>query len=157
MTREKNIKAKLSREAILPRLEGIQKNLERLENLAKLPFDEFSKGDAYDLAQHHLRLALEGIFNIASHVLSRLPGERAVEYKGLARNMGKQGIVPVDFSEKTLVPMAGMRNMLVHTYSDLDPKRLYQVISEHRKDIDLFLKHMKGFLKNLEKFGLAMD
>jgi uncharacterized protein YutE (UPF0331/DUF86 family) len=124
--------------------------------LAALPLDQFQDDDAFDLAQHHLRLALEGIFHISSHILSRMPGSRAVEYKEIARKMGETKIVPRDFAEKALVPMAGMRNMLVHQYSDLDTARLYGIIKNHRCDIETFLTHIGNFLKDPKVFGVEV-
>lgn len=146
----------LEREAIFPRVDGIHRNLKRLEALGALSLDDFSKGDAYDLAQHHLRLALEGMFHISSHILSRLPGTRAVEYKETARHMGEAGIVPKAFAERALVPMAGMRNLLVHAYSDINPKKLYDIIHNYSHDIDTFLSYIKSLLENPEKFGLSL-
>lgn len=148
--------AVLEREAILPRVDGIRKNLKRLESLASLPLSQFSSGDAYDLAQHHLRLALEGVFHISSHILSRFPGARAVEYREIARRMGEVGIVPSDFATTALVPMAGMRNILVHAYSDIKPEKLLDIIQNHRGDIEMFLRHVKFFLEDLGKFGLEI-
>lgn len=147
----------VEREAILPRIDGIKKNIKKLEDLAGLASDKFGTGDPFDLAQHHLRLALEGIFHISTHILSRLPGGRAVEYKEIARKMGELGLVPVEFAEKKLVPMAGLRNMLVHAYSDIDAKKLHSIITDHRTDLEQFLKYMKNFLKNPEKFGLKVE
>jgi uncharacterized protein YutE (UPF0331/DUF86 family) len=137
----------IAREAVFPRIDGIRKNLKRLAELSRLPFKEFSKGDPFDLAQHHLRLALEGVFHISSHILSRLPGGRAVEYREMARKMGALQVVPKIFAEKKLVPMAGMRNILVHAYSDLEPKKLYGIVKNHRKDIEAFLKYIGAYLK----------
>lgn len=145
----------LAREAILPRIDGIRKNLEKLAGLAKLPLKEFSKGDPFDLAQHHLRLALEGVFHIATHILSRIPGGRATEYKEIALKLGETGIVPREFAQKALVPMAGLRNILVHNYSDIKPDRLHDIITNHRNDIEQFLKYVKVVLENPEKFGLG--
>ena len=56
----------ISREAIMPRIDGISKNLAKLKNLGELPFSQFKVGDPFDLAQHHLRLALEGVFPIGT-------------------------------------------------------------------------------------------
>lgn len=147
----------VEREAILPRIDGIRRNLKRLEELASLPLKEFSVGDSYDLAQHHLRLALEGIFHISSHILSRTPGGRAVEYREIARKMGELGIVPLDFAEKALVPMAGMRNILVHHYADIHAQKLYDTIKNHSDDIEAFLKSIKRFLEHPEKFNLTVS
>ena len=146
----------LEREAIMPRIDGMLRNIKKLEELGKLPLKEFSTGDSFDLAQHHLRLALEGVFHISTHILSRLPGARAVEYKEIARKMGEQGIVSKEFSTTKLIPMAGMRNILVHHYADIDAKQLYDIIRNHTKDIETFLHAIKLLLKNPTKFGLTM-
>ena len=146
----------IEREAILPRIDGIRKNLRKLTALVSLPFESFSQGDPYDLAQHHLRLALEGIFHISTHILSRLPGGRATEYKEVAIKMGELRLVPQGFARKALVPMAGMRNVLVHHYADIDPRRLYDTIRNHRNDIEKFLACIKLILEKPKKFGLRL-
>ena len=113
----------LEREAIMPRIDGIRKNIAKLQKLGKLPFAQFSQGDPFDLAQHHLRLALEGVFHIGAHILSHLPGGRTVEYREIAEKLGKTGIVDQTFAEHSLVPMAKLRNLLVHHYADLDAQK----------------------------------
>lgn len=147
----------LEREAILPRLDGIQKNIIKLKELSKLEFEKFSHGDPFDLAQHHLRLALEGMFHLSSHILSRLPGGRPVEYKEVAKKMGELHVVPKKFSDEKMVPMAGLRNMLVHHYSDIDAERFYEIVRNHLGDIGAFLTHIKKFLKKLNQFGLKIQ
>lgn len=146
----------LEREALLPRLDGIRKNLKKLASLAALSLPKFSSGDAFDLAQHHMRLALEGVFHISSHILSRIPGGRAVEYKEIANKMGEFKIVPADFAQRCLVPMAGMRNILVHYYADIKAEKLYNIIKNHSKDIEQFLTYIKEVVKNPAKFGLEL-
>lgn len=145
------------REAILPRIDGIKKNLKRLKELSALDFDDFYSGDNYDLAQHHMRLALEGVFHISSHILSRMPGGRAVEYKEVARKMGELKIVSKEFADKALVAMAGMRNMLVHNYSQIDRGRFYNTLKNNLADIDVFLRYVKTVLKKPEDFGLVVS
>lgn len=147
----------LEREAILPRMDGMRKNLKKLAELSKLSIVEFTQDDPYDLAQHHLRLALEGVFHISSHILSRMPGGRATEYKDIARKMGEMKLVPRDFADKKLVAMAGMRNILVHHYAGIEAKRLHGIIKNHRQDIDAFLKHVKTVVEHPQKYGLQMN
>lgn len=150
-------KLPLEREAIFPRIDGIQKNLKRLEALGTLSLEEFSSGDPFDLAQHHLRLALEGIFHIGAHILSRLPGGRAVEYKEIGLKMAEAKLLPKDFAREVLVPMAGLRNLLVHQYADIDPARLQEIIKTRLQDIEQFLSYVKELVHDPEKFGLTLD
>lgn len=147
----------IEREAILPRIDGIRRNIEKLRNLGGLPFETFRTGDSFDLAQHHLRLALEGIFHIGSHILSRLPGGRPVEYKQIAEKLGEFGIVDATFALHALVPMAKMRNLLVHQYADLDARRLYDTIRDHLGDVETFLSAVKELLQHPEKFQVRVE
>lgn len=144
----------LEKEALLPRIDGIRRNIARLRKIGALPPGEFRSGDAFDLAQHHLRLALEGVFHIGSHILSRLPGGRAVEYGGIAIKLGELGAVDAAFAERALVPMAKLRNLLVHQYADIDPARLQGIIQNHLGDIDLFLKQVGLLIEHPERLGL---
>jgi len=147
----------LEREAVLPRIDGIRKNLAKLRKLGDLPLEKFSNGDPFDLAQHHLRLALEGVFHIGSHLLSRLPGSRAVEYREIALKLGQAGVIKSAFAQKSMVPMAKLRNILVHHYADIDPKKIYQVINKNLDDIETFLQAVKQVFAKPEKFGLSVS
>lgn len=147
----------LEREAIMPRIDGMRKNISRLRELGKIPFENFKEGDPFDLAQHHLRLALEGVFHIGAHILSRLPGGRTVEYREIAEKLGKTGVVDQAFAENSLVPMAKLRNLLVHHYANLDARRLYDVINNHLEDIETFLRAVKAVVETPKKFGLRVE
>jgi len=46
--------------------------------------DEFAKEENFVRGQFYLRRALEGVFHIGSHILSRIPGGRVTEYKAAA-------------------------------------------------------------------------
>lgn len=146
----------LEREAIMPRIDGIRKNLAKLNSLGELPLEEFRSGDSFDLAQHHLRLALEGVFHIGAHILSRLPGGRAVEYREIAAKLGELRIVDKKFAEEKMVPMAKLRNLLVHHYADIDAEQIYNVVQNYLGDIENFLKFVTKVVENPEKFKLTI-
>lgn len=58
---------------------------------------------------------------------------------------------------RALVPMAGLRNLLVHEYSDIEPQRLQQILHNHLSDVELFLQHLKTFLESLPRDGLTLE
>lgn len=141
----------------MPRLDGIRKNIAKLRSLGGLTLTEFQQGDTFDLSQHHLRLALEGVFHLGSHILSRLPGGRPVEYAGVALNLGELGVVDKLFAKEKLVPMAKLRNLLVHQYADIDSERIYQIINSHLEDIEQFLKVVGNLVERPERLGLTVE
>lgn len=147
----------LQREAIEPRLDGIQKELLLLRDLGDLTLKEFLEPINFDRAQLHLRFALEGVFHISSHLLSRIPGGRYTEYKELARKLGEVGIVSKEFATNKLVPMAGYRNRLTHFYAEIKSEELYKILRKDLDDIEEFLRAVKRVLKNPEKFGLKIE
>lgn len=147
----------LQRESIEPRLDGLQKELILLKQFSALPFEEFKSDLVYDRAQLHLRFALEGIFHIGGHILSRLPGGRYTEYKEIARKLGEAGIVNKDFAEQKLVLMAGYRNRLTHFYAEITSAELYKILNEHLNDIEIFLHAVKELVERPERLGLTIE
>jgi hypothetical protein len=71
----------VEKDVVLKGVNGIETELAALKELAKLPFEEFKQKKGFELGQYHLHRALEGVFNISAHILSRIPG-------GMARSIG---------------------------------------------------------------------
>lgn len=51
-------------QAIIPRIDGIQRDIEKLKVLGALSLVEFSEEDNFVKAQFYLRRALEGVFHL---------------------------------------------------------------------------------------------
>ena len=150
-------KEAIKKQAILPRIDGIQRDLQKLNLLAEFPLAKFSEEDNFIKAQFYLRQALEGVFHIGAHILSRLPGGRATEYKSIALKLGELGIVEKNFAGSSLKAMAGYRNRLTHFYADITPEEIYEIIKENTGDFNIFLKSIKELLSNPEKFNLILE
>lgn len=147
----------LLREAIQPRLDGIQENIVLLQEFGKLSFDEFQERAVLDRVHHNLRLALEGVFHITAHVLSRIPGTRETEYKRMARKLGEVGVLDSTFAKTRLVEMAGYRNRLTHFYAEVKAEELYQICRMRLSDIETFLHAIKKVMEEPEKFNLSVE
>lgn len=147
----------LQRESIEPRLDGIEKEILLLQSFGKLTFEKFNHDTILDRTQLHLRFALEGVFHIGSHLLSRTPGGRFTEYKEIARKLGEMKIVDPIFAEQILVKMAGYRNRLTHLYAQIKPEELYTIVSNHLNDLITFVQSIKNVLKHPEKFGFEVS
>jgi uncharacterized protein YutE (UPF0331/DUF86 family) len=145
------------REAILPRMDGIRRNVGKLRRLAQLSEETFLEEDNLALVQHYLRLSLEGVFHIGQHILARLPGARATEYRGIAQKLGEFKVVPLEFANRHLVPMAGRRNILVHQYADIDVDRLRQILDAHLDEFEQFLSFVADLMKNPGRLGLETN
>jgi len=131
---------------ITERMEVIQTSLARLREFGSVPAEQMEVPDRFAIAEHYLRYALEAVFDICSHVLARIPGADATEYKKMAVEMGRCGIVSKKFAEETLVKMAGYRNRLTHFYFEISPREMYGIIQHDLGDFEIFMKFVKKFL-----------
>lgn len=146
----------LEKETVLLRVNGIQGELAELSRLAKIPLPQFAAGDPFKLAQYHLHRALEGVFHIAAHILSRIPGgSEGGTYKEMARLLGEKGIVEKEFAATSLKKMAGYRNRLVHFYAEITPQELHNLLNNNLVDIETFLSSVRKVLANPTQFGIS--
>jgi len=144
-------------QSIIPRLDGIARDILTLKQLGDLPASEFAREENFVRAQFYLRRALEGVFHIGSHILSRIPGSRVTEYKAIAIQLGEAGVVPREFANKRLKAMAGDRNRLTHFYADIKPAELQKILKTNLGDFDTFATAVKSLLKHPEPFGLSVE
>ncbi len=147
----------LKSQSLLPRIDGIQKDVAKLRKLGQMNFGEFNQEPYYILAQFYLRQALEGVFHIGSHILARIPGGRTIEYKDIAKKLGEFGIVDKAYAETTLTNMAGYRNRLTHFYADVTIEEIYKISRENLGDIEQYLVFIKDVVEHPEKFSLALE
>jgi len=147
----------IKNQSIIPRLDGIARDRLMLQKLAELPDAEFAKEENFVCAQFYLRRALEGVFHIGSHILSRIPGGRVTEYKAIALRLGEVGIVPQEFANRSLKAMAGYRNRLTHFYADVNPAELQRILRNDLGDFDAFAAAIKTLLKHPEPFGISIE
>lgn len=147
----------VSGNTILQKIDEIQNDMMKLNEIKNLTLEEFKSGENFAIAEHYLRRALEALFEIGAHILSRVPGRRVSGYKEIALFLGDVGIIPDGFAKETLVKMAGYRNRLVHFYSEITKDEVYEIIKNKLNDFTIFMEHIKIFLSSPEKFGLVVD
>lgn len=153
-----NMTLPLKKESIMPRLDGIMRDIDKLRGLSKKGLEELRRNeDLFALSQFYLRQALEGIFHTGEHILSRLNGGRATEYKEIARLLGERGIVPKEFADTKLKAMAGYRNRLTHFYADVTPEEIHAILTNDLGDFETFLSAIRKLLNNPESFGLSVE
>lgn len=96
-------------------------------------------------AESYLRRALEALFDLGRHVLSKGFGVVPTEYRQIALELEAAGVIGPN--EATLMrDMAGYRNRMVHLYHDIDEEELFEICREHVGDLETVLGAMTAFL-----------
>ncbi len=143
----------LDKEKIAERAEDIKSAVFELEKFQKMNLEEFlSDKNNYKLASYHLRIAIETVLIIGTHILSHLPTNgKKKDYTETILSLAKYNVLPDDFSQK-IKGMPGYRNRLVHLYWKIEPEEILSIIKDNLEDFNEFIRHIEKFVsKNIEK------
>lgn len=155
-------KVPLSKTKIESKLALIREALDTLHTVGERMTEEQFSTDPkeFAVAEHHLRRALEAVFDIAGHIISRFsyaPGKRPKTMKEIARALGEKGVLDKEFAENRLVKMAGYRNRLVHFYDEITPPELYRIVTRDLGDLEQFARAAIEAVQSPERFGLTAE
>jgi len=117
-------------------------------------YEEFS-ADKRNIwaAESCLRRALEAIFDLGRHILSKGFGQGVTEYKQIASELEKAGVLSQD-QARVLMTLAGYRNRLVHFYHEVTFEELYEIC---RDELGALLKIRNAFLEWLTSNPARLD
>jgi len=101
------------------------------------------------LSEHYLRIAIEATLDLGRHVIVKTGLGVPQEYREVGRILREEGVVPADLG-KQLEAMAGMRNVLVHLYWDIDYALLYETIVGKLDTFERCVEHIFRYLNGLE-------
>lgn len=135
-------------EIINERLREIDKNLTLLKELKATPPDKFCDDPrTIKCAERCLQISIQCILDICHHIIVENNYPRPKDNKETILVVSKKNIIPSDFANRIL-PMAGLRNLLVHEYIKIDPKQIYQHL-QNLDDFRTFQKHIVNFLQKV--------
>ena len=134
---------------VYDRVAVIDKSLNRLEQFRENTMEEFIlNSDNYAIAEHHLRISLEAVFDLGRHLLVKTGLGKPNDYRDILILLGRNNIIPFDFLER-IKGMAGYRNRLVHMYNEIGHEELYNIINTRLGDIReltaFLLKYVRPF------------
>ena len=144
--KQKNL---IDKEKIIERIGDIKQAISELKNYQEMELKKFLKDkDNYPLASYWLRIALEAVLVIGTHILSRIPynGKRK-DYTQVILSLGDYRVLPKDFAQR-IKGMASYRNRLVHLYWKIRPEELLKIIKEYLGDLKRFIGYIEKFLKS---------
>ncbi len=137
----------ISKEIIDSRLKRLESCQRRLGELAKQGLNEFLGDEvSIDLAERNLQIGIQCLLDIGNHIIAERGFQLPESNEDIFRILGKHGVIPKDFASK-IEGMAGFRNILVHDYLEIDPKKVYQNLLNALKDFDEFARYIVGYIE----------
>jgi len=124
----------------------IRRYTRNLQDIARNPLAEFlDDPHAVGSARYYLQASIESCINIANHIIASEGFRAPRDYKDSFRILNEAGILPDDLS-RTMRAMAGLRNLLVHLYWEVDDEMIYADIRGRLDDFEAFIAHILDFV-----------
>ena len=90
-------------------------------------------------------MAIQNILDMGSQIFSSLGKNNCETFTDIFIRLGEENIIPNDFSLK-IKGMAGLRNILVHDYLQIDNEKLFNVIQNQLQDFEEFIKYILKYI-----------
>jgi uncharacterized protein YutE (UPF0331/DUF86 family) len=120
-----------------------------MTQIRALPLDSYDtfRADPRSVAsaESYLRRALEALLDLGRHVLAKGFGQVVVEYKEIARQLERVGVLDKE-QGALLRTLAGYRNRLVHFYDEVTELELYNICAWRLGDLDIILAAMVAWI-----------
>lgn len=139
-----------NRDFLYRKIKLIQEGLGKLELLAKLSFDSLIKDYvAYGAAERYLERIITRAIDINRHLIAELAkGSESVRtYEDTFLRLADIGVITEKFA-KDIAPSAGLRNILVHEYDEVNEKLIYKLV---KQALDQYSKYCNYVLKFMAK------
>lgn len=116
--------------------ESVLQRLARLDRVMGLLDEVRGRGEDAFLGDVHLQLETERALQVAIQICidigAHLVSDRGMappdDYRGVFASLAEGGVIEAGLSER-LADAAGLRNLLVHGYADIDHHRLWSALS----------------------------
>ena len=133
-------------ELIQRRLEKLKQCIDLLEKLSNQPLkrflsDPFVRGNV----ERYLQLTIQVSLDIGNHILAQIGTKAPEEYRDIFILLGDNKIIPTKLSNK-IAPTAGLRNLLVHDYLEIDFNKIYNFIKNDLSDFREFAKQTSKYV-----------
>lgn len=120
------------------RLAKLEVLISDLRGLATTPVDEFTSSRALQAqAERWAQVAVETCIDLANHIIADRGLPTPGTYREAFSVLSEHGVLEVDLAEQ-MATWAGLRNLLVHMYLDVDPARLHAIITTELGRLEAF-------------------
>ncbi|NPV71081.1 MAG: DUF86 domain-containing protein [Firmicutes bacterium] len=135
---------------VLSLLQELERRLERLYSLSNTSVKTLVEDASIrDQVERNLEVAIQCCIDLGTHLLASMGGPSPESYRDVFVSLGSLGVIDDTLSE-SLARMAGFRNVLVHGYLTLDPRRMHESLNRI-SDIRGFVEAVVHYIEAQKK------
>lgn len=128
----------IAAERVRAKLTLLERYRRRLERLAALPPEEYLT--EHDLeGRYAVQVAAQICIDVANHVIASEGWEPATDFRESFTRLEENEVVSSQLAER-LRALAGLRNLLVHLYGDVDDALIHGYLPEAVDDLSRFAR-----------------
>ena len=128
------------------RIRKIEECVTDLEGIRKLPERLFvADRPVRAAAERLLQVAIQSLLDIGSHIIAERGFREADGYAEIIDILGEEGVLPKRFAAR-IRGMAGLRNILVHDYLEVDPRELRKHL-RRLNDFERYSRYVVEYLR----------
>jgi uncharacterized protein YutE (UPF0331/DUF86 family) len=132
----------LDREIIIAKASSVKRHLERVKKKANVDLQTFLGDlDCQEIILFNLQMAVQNCIDIAAHIISEegfgVPGSNNEMFYLLEENQ----YLSTEITEK-MVKAVGFRKLIVHEYTKIEIKQVYETARNDINDINNYLKEV---------------
>lgn len=127
----------MDKERILAKIDELDGYLWEIHQIIPTSFEEYKKIEKRRACERLLQISIECIIDICSLIVTGLRLGLPGEEDDLFEKLEAAGII-ISSMKETLKMMKGFRNILVHEYSRVDDRIVYEALRNRLDDFKIF-------------------
>lgn len=140
----------IERDIVITRIELMVRYLNRLRQFESVSLETYLNDfDLQLISERLIQLLVEAASDINAYLLVQLHQDTPSTYFDSYIKAGQRGIITRELAEQ-LAQSAGMRNILVHRYKDIDSQLVFSAIPEALQQYPLYIQQITVYLDSLE-------
>jgi uncharacterized protein YutE (UPF0331/DUF86 family) len=102
--------------------------------------------DALDIVSFNLLLAVQACLDLASHLISDAGWQPVSTARGAIERLEDRGVVSQE-TARSLRDAIGLRNIVAHGYSGVDPQQIHAAATAGLADLELFATEVSAWVE----------
>ncbi|MBI4956465.1 MAG: DUF86 domain-containing protein [Myxococcales bacterium] len=122
-------------EELQSKLDVLKANLDKLERIPQASYEEFACDFRnVDSTLHILQTSIQALVDLGSWLVAERALATPRTSHEIFERLEEAGALPAG-GAKRFAPLVGFRNRVVHLYDRIDTRRVYEVLTLHRRDL----------------------
>lgn len=128
-------------------MKRLEKALQILQQASSITFEELIDNHVLlSAVERNLHVAIECVLDIGNHIIAEKGFETPETNEDIIRILGGEGVIGSEFAQR-IKGMAGLRNILVHEYTGIDYRLLYDYLLHRLDDLREFANNISQYLE----------